>query len=63
MITLTDTAASKVRDLLDSEGAEELALRVAVRPGGAADSRMKCFLTVTLHQTMSRQCLVKTSVR
>ena len=34
MITLTDTAASKVRELLAAEGATDLALRVAVRPDG-----------------------------
>lgn len=43
MITLTDTAASKVRDLLDSEGAEELALRVAVRPGGCSGFSYEMF--------------------
>ena len=63
MITLTDTAASKVRDLLDSEGAKNWHCEWPFVPVDAADSRMKCFLTVTLHQTMSRQCLVKTSVR
>jgi len=36
MITLTDSAAVKVRQLLDAEGADELALRVAVRPGGCS---------------------------
>ena len=43
MITLTDTAALKVRDLLDSEGAEELALRVAVRPGGCSGFSYEMF--------------------
>ena len=43
MITLTDTAASKVRDLLDGEGAEELALRVAVRPGGCSGFSYEMF--------------------
>lgn len=43
MITLTDTAASKVRDLLDSEGADELALRVAVRPGGCSGFSYEMF--------------------
>ena len=33
MITLTDTAAVKVKELLEAEGATDLALRVAVRPG------------------------------
>ena len=36
MITLTDSAASKVKELLDAEGEPELALRVAVRPGGCS---------------------------
>ena len=36
MITLTDTATSKVKELLDAEGASDLALRVAVRPGGCS---------------------------
>src|SRR5690606_32293603 len=36
MITLTDSAATKVKELLDAEGADELALRVAVRPGGCS---------------------------
>ncbi|WP_419849467.1 HesB/IscA family protein [Candidatus Poriferisocius sp.] len=38
MITLTDTATSKVGDLVRQEQAddEELALRVAVRPGGCS---------------------------
>ena len=36
MITLTDTAATKVKELLDAEGEPEMALRVAVRPGGCS---------------------------
>ena len=36
MITLTDTAASKVKNLIDEEGDDSLALRVAVRPGGCS---------------------------
>ena len=36
MITLTDTAAVKVKELLDEEGNPQLALRVAVRPGGCS---------------------------
>ena len=36
MITLTDTAAVKVKELLEAEGATDLALRVAVRPGGCS---------------------------
>ena len=36
MITLTPEAASKVGELLDQEGEDGLALRVAVRPGGCS---------------------------
>ena len=36
MITLTDTATKKVKELIDAEGVPELALRVAVRPGGCS---------------------------
>ena len=43
MITLTDTAAGKVRQLLDAEGAEDLALRVAVRPGGCSGFSYEMF--------------------
>lgn len=34
MITLTDTAATKVKQLIEAEDEDGLALRVAVRPGG-----------------------------
>ena len=43
MITLTDTAATKVKELLDAEGAAELALRVAVRPGGCSGFSYEMF--------------------
>ena len=36
MITLTDAAAVKVKDLLAQEDESEMALRVAVRPGGCS---------------------------
>ena len=36
MITLTDSAATKVKDLIQAEGDPALALRVAVRPGGCS---------------------------
>ena len=36
MITLTPAAAVKVKQLLETENASELALRVAVRPGGCS---------------------------
>ena len=43
MITLTPTAATKVRELLDAEGQPELALRVAVRPGGCSGYSYEMF--------------------
>lgn len=43
MITLTDTAAVKVKELLAAEGAEDLALRVAVRPGGCSGFSYEMF--------------------
>lgn len=36
MITLTDTAAGKVKELVTQEGDDGLMLRVAVRPGGCS---------------------------
>ena len=43
MITLTDTAARKVKQLLEAEGATDLALRVAVRPGGCSGFSYEMF--------------------
>jgi iron-sulfur cluster assembly accessory protein len=43
VITLTDSAANKVRELLDAEGEPELALRVAVRPGGCSGFSYEMF--------------------
>ena len=43
MIALTDTAADKVRTLIDAEGVPELALRVAVRPGGCSGYSYEMF--------------------
>ncbi len=43
MITLTDTAARKVQELLEAEGATDLALRVAVRPGGCSGFSYEMF--------------------
>lgn len=36
MITLTENASTKVRELITAEGDEALALRVAVKPGGCS---------------------------
>jgi iron-sulfur cluster assembly protein/iron-sulfur cluster insertion protein len=43
MITLTDKASLKVKELIDAEGDEALALRVAVRPGGCSGFAYEMF--------------------
>jgi iron-sulfur cluster assembly protein/iron-sulfur cluster insertion protein len=43
VITLTDNAASKVADLIAAEGTPDLALRVAVRPGGCSGFSYEMF--------------------
>jgi iron-sulfur cluster assembly accessory protein len=42
-IVLTDAASSKVKHLLDQEGRDDLALRVAVQPGGCSGLRYQLF--------------------
>jgi len=42
-LSLTTAAASKVRTLLDSEGREDLRLRVAVQPGGCSGMQYQLF--------------------
>ena len=42
-INLTDTAASKVRSLLEQEGRDDLQLRIAVQPGGCSGLRYQLF--------------------
>lgn len=43
MITVTDAAAVKVKELLDQEDDPALALRVAVRPGGCSGFSYEMF--------------------
>jgi iron-sulfur cluster assembly accessory protein len=43
VIAITDTAADKVRNLMEAEGVPELALRVAVRPGGCSGFSYEMF--------------------
>ncbi len=43
IILLSDSAAVKVKDLLQAEGNPELALRVAVRPGGCSGFSYEMF--------------------
>lgn len=42
-VTMTDAAASKAKALLDQEGRDDLALRIAVQPGGCAGLRYQLF--------------------
>ncbi len=42
-VLLTDPAAQKVKALLDQEGRDDLALRVAVQPGGCSGLRYQLF--------------------
>jgi iron-sulfur cluster assembly accessory protein len=42
-VNLTETAASKVRALLTAEGRDDLALRIAVQPGGCSGLRYQLF--------------------
>lgn len=43
MITLTDNAATKVKELIAQEGDDALMLRVAVRPGGCSGFSYEMF--------------------
>ncbi len=42
-VTLTDAAAVKVKSLIDAEGRDDLALRIAVQPGGCSGMRYQLF--------------------
>ncbi len=42
-INLSDGAASKVKTLLEQEGRDDLALRIAVQPGGCSGLRYQLF--------------------
>lgn len=43
MITVTENAATKVKSLIEAEGDDALALRVAVRPGGCSGFSYEMF--------------------
>jgi iron-sulfur cluster assembly accessory protein len=42
-VVLSETAAVKVRNLLEQEGRDDLALRIAVQPGGCSGLRYQLF--------------------
>ena len=50
MITLTPSAATKVGELLSQEGEDELALRVAVRPGGCSGFSYEMFFDTEVNE-------------
>ena len=43
LISLTDSAAEKVKQLMEAEGEPDLALRLAVRPGGCSGYSYEMF--------------------
>ncbi|RIK08938.1 MAG: iron-sulfur cluster insertion protein ErpA [Acidobacteria bacterium] len=51
MIALTEPAAAKVKELIEAEGNTELALRVAVRPGGCSGYSYEMFFDAELSET------------
>ena len=42
-VVMTDAASSKAKSLLDQEGRDDLALRIAVQPGGCAGLKYNLF--------------------
>lgn len=50
-VKLTDTAANKVRTLLDAEGRDDLRLRVAVQPGGCSGLIYQLFFDEMLEES------------
>jgi iron-sulfur cluster assembly accessory protein len=57
MLSLTEAAAGKVKELLDQEGRADIALRVAVQPGGCSGLRYAMYLDdeVSDKDTMAEQ--------
>jgi iron-sulfur cluster assembly accessory protein len=43
MLSMTETASTKVKELIEAEGNPELVLRVAVRPGGCSGLSYEMF--------------------
>jgi iron-sulfur cluster assembly accessory protein len=50
VITLTESAATKVKDLITQEGDDSLMLRVAVRPGGCSGFSYEMFFDSELEK-------------
>ena len=64
MITLTENAAGKVKELLQQEGQPDVVLRVAVQPGGCSGLRYSMYLddTVADNDVTAEQHGVKLAV-
>jgi len=64
VITLTDAATAKVKDLIEAEGTPDLALRVAVRPGGCSGFSYEMFFDtdVAADDTLADQAGVRVVV-
>ena len=53
MIQLTESAAGKVKELLVEEGRSDIALRVAVQPGGCSGCGTRCTWTTSSRRRTS----------
>jgi len=64
MLNLTESAAGKVKELLVEEGREDIALRVAVQPGGCSGLRYSMYLDdqVTDKDTTAEQHGVRIAI-
>jgi iron-sulfur cluster assembly accessory protein len=64
MLTLTESAAGKVKELLVEEGRDDIALRVAVQPGGCSGLRYAMYLDdqVTEKDTTEEQHGVRIAI-
>lgn len=63
MITLTESATSKVAELLEEENDESLALRVAVRPGGCSGFSYEMFFDGETDELNDRVAVFGDAVR
>ena len=62
MITLTESATTKVDELIKEEGEDDLALRVAVRPGGCSGFSYEMYFDSDILTMMKQQVLVRSAL-
>jgi Fe-S cluster assembly iron-binding protein IscA len=60
-VNLTDTAVTKVGELIAAEGEEGMALRMAVRPGGCSGFSYELFFDTQIETTTSSKSSAATS--